>query len=60
MYVPLPRFLLRAPLLPAAALTRGARALLRHPLGRTAVELASPSLAASLSSLVTGGLYTRS
>ncbi len=47
MYVPLPRFLLRAPLLPAAALTRGARALLRHPLGRTAVELASPSLAAA-------------
>jgi len=47
MYVPLPRFLLRAPLLPAAALTRGARALLRHPLGRMAVELASPSLAAA-------------
>ena len=33
MYVPLPRFLLRAPLLPAAALGRGARALLRHRAG---------------------------
>jgi len=45
MYVPLPRVLLRAPLLPASALWRGPRALLRHPLGSDAVQLASPSLA---------------
>ena len=49
MYVPLPRFLLRAPLLPTSALWRGSRALLRNRLGRAAVELASPSLAAAAS-----------
>jgi len=45
VYRPLPRFLLRAPLLPASALWRGTRALTRHPLGAQAVALASPSLA---------------
>ena len=45
MYRPLPRFLLRAPLLPVSALWRGPRALLRHKLGADAVRLASPSLA---------------
>ncbi len=45
MYRPLPRFLLRAPLLPASAVWRGARALLRGRLGADAVQLASPSLA---------------
>ncbi len=45
--MPLSRFLLRAPLLPAAALGRGPRALLKHPLGRQAIALASPSLAAA-------------
>ena len=45
MYRPLPRFLLRAPLLPVAAVWRGPRALLRHALGPDAVRLASPSLA---------------
>ena len=45
MYVPLPRFLLRAPLLPARRSERGPRALLRQPLGADAVRLASPSLA---------------
>ena len=45
VYRPLPRFLLRAPLLPASAVWRGARALLRARLGSDAVQLASPSLA---------------
>ena len=45
MYRPLPRFLLRAPLLPVSAVWRGARALLRHRMGADAVQLASPSLA---------------
>jgi hypothetical protein len=45
VYRPLPRFLLRAPLLPAAALWRGAKALSRHALGAPAIALASPSLA---------------
>jgi len=45
VYRPLPRFLLRAPLLPVSAVWRGPRALLRHPLGASAVQLASPSLA---------------
>jgi thiopeptide-type bacteriocin biosynthesis protein len=45
VYRPLPRFLLRAPLLPASALWRGPRALLRNRLGADAVRLASPSLA---------------
>jgi len=45
VYRPLPRFLLRAPLLPVSALWRGPRALLRHRLGADAVRLASPSLA---------------
>ena len=39
---PLPRFLLRAPLLPVATLWRGPRALLRHPLGRDAVAAGEP------------------
>src|SRR5262249_33598650 len=45
VYRPLPRFLLRAPLLPARAVWRGARALASHPLGADAVRLASASLA---------------
>ena len=45
MYVPLSRFLLRAPLLPVAALGRGRAALLKHPLGAQAIAYASPSLA---------------
>jgi lantibiotic biosynthesis protein len=45
VYRPLPRFLLRAPLLPVSALWRGARALLRDRFGSDAVQLASPSLA---------------
>jgi thiopeptide-type bacteriocin biosynthesis protein len=45
VYRPLPRFLLRAPLLPVSALWRGPRALLRHRLGADAVRLASASLA---------------
>ncbi len=47
MYTPLPHVLIRAPLLPARDLRRGARALLGHPLGPDAVALASPSLAAA-------------
>jgi len=45
VYRPLPRFLLRAPLLPARDVWRGPRALLRHRLGGDAIRLASPSLA---------------
>jgi thiopeptide-type bacteriocin biosynthesis protein len=45
VYVPLSRFLLRAPLLPVAALGRGRAALLKHPLGAQAIAHASPSLA---------------
>ena len=45
MYVPLNAFLLRAPLLPVAAWRRGAAALMKHPLGETAIALASPALA---------------
>jgi thiopeptide-type bacteriocin biosynthesis protein len=40
--------LLRAPLLPVRALAGATRALRRHPLGATAVELASPDLGAAL------------
>lgn len=47
MYVPLSRFLLRAPLLPIAALSRAAAALGKHPLGAAAIALASPTLAAA-------------
>src|SRR5262245_46194454 len=43
MYVPLPRVLLRAPLMPVRSLWRGARALARNRLGRDAVQLASPA-----------------
>ncbi|HET6284169.1 MAG TPA: lantibiotic dehydratase, partial [Polyangia bacterium] len=46
-YVPLSRFLLRAPLLPMSALKDPRRALLAHRLGPGAIALASPSLAAS-------------
>src|SRR5450432_2642451 len=46
MYVPLSRVLLRAPLLPVAALARARRALAAHPLGADAIEIASPALAA--------------
>ena len=45
MYAPLSRFLLRAPLLPTAALSRAARALTAHPLGAAAIAVASPTLA---------------
>jgi thiopeptide-type bacteriocin biosynthesis protein len=45
VYRPLPRFLLRAPLLPVSSLWRGTRALLRNRLGADAIRLASPSLA---------------
>ncbi len=47
MYVPLSRFLLRAPLLPTASLARAARALTAHPLGAAAIAVASPTLAAA-------------
>ena len=42
------RFLLRAPLLPVRGLRNPSATLRRHPLGRMAVELASPELAAAL------------
>ena len=45
MYAPLSRFLLRAPLLPAASLARAARTLTAHPLGAAAIVVASPTLA---------------
>jgi thiopeptide-type bacteriocin biosynthesis protein len=45
MYRPLSGILLRAPLLPVGALARARRALGAHPLGATAVEMASASLA---------------
>src|SRR5579863_3200261 len=45
VYAPLSRFLLRAPLLPTAALARAARALTAHPLGGAAIAIASPTLA---------------
>lgn len=44
-----PRFLLRAPLLPVRERTRRARAILDHPLGRDALAVASPALLAALS-----------
>jgi thiopeptide-type bacteriocin biosynthesis protein len=47
VYRPLSRFLLRAPLLPVAALPRAARALATHPLGADAIAVASPTLAAA-------------
>jgi thiopeptide-type bacteriocin biosynthesis protein len=47
VYRPLPRFLLRAPLLPARAVWRGPRALSAHPFGADAIRLASPSLASA-------------
>jgi len=45
-YVPLDRFLVRAPLLPWAPSGDPARRLLRDPLGTLALALASPTLAA--------------
>src|SRR5205085_10522686 len=45
-YVALERFLVRAPLLPWTRAGDSGRRLLRHPLGKLALELASPSLAA--------------
>ena len=47
-YVALPRFLFRAPLLPVRALGQARRRLNAHPLGATALELASPALAAAV------------
>lgn len=47
-YVPLPGFLFRAPLLPIRALRDARRALVADPLGAAAVQLGSPSLAATL------------
>jgi len=47
-YVALPRFLFRAPLLPLRALGDARRSLKAHPLGATALALASPALAAAL------------
>ncbi|HLK90005.1 MAG TPA: thiopeptide-type bacteriocin biosynthesis protein [Polyangia bacterium] len=47
MYVPLPRFLLRAPLLPVGTLSRAARALAEHALGADALAVASPTLSAA-------------
>ncbi len=47
MYKPLDAVLLRAPLLRETAIPRAARALLAHPLGKRAIEIASPSLAAA-------------
>jgi thiopeptide-type bacteriocin biosynthesis protein len=46
MYIPLRFFLLRAPLLPEAALKDPVRALGRHALGGRAIELANPGLPA--------------
>jgi thiopeptide-type bacteriocin biosynthesis protein len=50
MYVPLEAFLLRAPLLPEAALVRARAALEEHALGAAAVALASPAAAAAADS----------
>src|SRR5438270_910877 len=47
-YVPLDGFLFRAPLLPMTAVAKGPRALLAHPLGREAIGIASPDLAAAI------------
>jgi lantibiotic biosynthesis protein len=47
-FQPISRFFLRAPLLPVRGLRNPRAALRRHPLGTTAVELASPDLAAAL------------
>jgi len=47
-YVALPRFLFRAPLLSMRALDDARRVLREHPLGATAVALASPALAAAM------------
>ena len=47
-YVPLDRFLVRAPLLPWMGGRDAERRLLREPLGKLALELASPSLAAAM------------
>ncbi|HEY4184025.1 MAG TPA: thiopeptide-type bacteriocin biosynthesis protein [Polyangia bacterium] len=47
-YVPLPRFLFRAPLLPVRALRRPRERLAASPLGGAALALASPELAAAL------------
>src|SRR5215212_9395029 len=47
-FQPLPIVVLRAPLLPVAALRDPVAALRRHPLGAQAVALASPDLAAAL------------
>ena len=46
-YVPLPKLLFRAPLLPLRALWDGRRGLQAHRLGAAAISLASPNLAAS-------------
>jgi len=48
VYVALPRFLFRAPLLPVRALADARRGLSAHPLGATALALASPALAAAV------------
>ena len=45
-YVPIDRFLVRAPLLRAAPLADAARRLMRDPLGASALEIASASLTA--------------
>jgi thiopeptide-type bacteriocin biosynthesis protein len=45
-YVPIDRFLVRAPLLPAAPLADAARRLMRDPLGASALKIASASLTA--------------
>jgi lantibiotic biosynthesis protein len=47
VYVPLRRLLIRAPLLPLRDLPHAARALAAHPLGESAIAIASPSLAAA-------------
>jgi thiopeptide-type bacteriocin biosynthesis protein len=47
MYEALSTFVLRAPLLPERELWRARQALERHPLGRDALRLASPELAAA-------------
>jgi len=44
-YRPLPDILIRAPLLPVAALDKASRRLTAHPLGPAAIALASPALA---------------
>ncbi len=53
-YVPLPRFLFRAPLLPARMVTKGARTFRTQPLAGLALNLASPDLTSALEGSIPG------